>query len=151
MTKRIQLFLKAGDPLSAATDWADKLAVAKVMIDRRADKERRELVNDGVTATVYQVKAAEAEAHDAVVAASGTPVATDYPHLNAEIGITGATLADVATAVIAKRDYYQLVASPAIEGARKAAKQAASAAATASDLAALRAAVATTMKPPAPV
>lgn len=149
MQKRIAFFLKAADPLTAAQGYADKLAVAGRQIDRRADGERRKLVPDGVTAAVYQIKAAEAEAHDAIVADGGTPAAADYPHLAAEVGTTAADLAGVAAAVLAKRDYYQLVASPAIEGARKQAKAEAAAAAAAEDMAALRAAVATSMAPPA--
>ena len=143
--------VRAADPTGAVADFAGKLAVAETLIDRAADVERRKLVPDGVTAAVYQVKAAEAEAHAAVVAASGTPAAADYPHLAAEVGITAVDLAGVAAAVLAKRDYYQLIASPAIEGARKQAKADAQAAAAAVDEAALRLAATADMTPPAPV
>ena len=53
--------------------------------------------------------------------------------------------------MLAKRDYYQLIASPAIEGARKQAKADAQAAAAAVDEAALRLAATADMTPPAPV
>lgn len=43
----------------------------------------------------YVEKQTEQKAYDAVVAAGGTPVPTDYPICNAEAGTTGYTLAEV--------------------------------------------------------
>ena len=43
----------------------------------------------------YTEKQTEQKAYDAVVAAGGTPVPTDYPICNAEAGTTGYTLAEV--------------------------------------------------------
>lgn len=106
-------------PLPPIPDPAVVLAAAKdvalIHIDTAAEAERGKYITPGSgQAMVYQVKQAEAHAWQANP--SGT-----YPHLSAEIGITGATLAEVAQTVLAMEAGWTHV-SAVIEGTRLAAK-----------------------------
>ena len=88
---------------------------ALTRIDAAAEAERVKYLTPGSgQAMVYQQK--QAEAHAWQTNPSGT-----YPHLSAEIGITGATLAEVAQTVLAMEAGWTHV-SAAIEGTRLAAK-----------------------------
>jgi len=99
---------------------ADAVAAAAEQVNAAAERVRWQYVPPGMQSSVYQNKAAEADKCRAVIDAAGTPVATDYPYLNAEIGINGANVGDVAAAVIAKRDLWLGIVDPTIEGTRQA-------------------------------
>ena len=77
---------------------------AKIQVDTLAEGLRLQVLTPGEgQAQAYELKTAELAAYDAVIAASGTPVDSDYPVCAAEIGITAADLAGVMAAVRAKR------------------------------------------------
>lgn len=99
---------------------ADAIAVAQTGVNDAAERARWPYVPPGHQSSVYQNKAAEADACQAVIDAAGTPDPDDYPYLKAEIGITGANVGEVAAAVIAKRDIWLGVIDPTIEGTRQA-------------------------------
>ena len=61
----------------------------------------------------YEAKLAEAQAYQA----AAKPVATDYPHLQAEVGATAADIAGVAATIVVKSAAWKQV-SAAIEGLR---------------------------------
>tara|TARA_R110001592_G_scaffold104697_1_gene294536 strand:- start:45338 stop:45808 length:471 start_codon:yes stop_codon:yes gene_type:complete len=103
-----------------AGDVADAIAAASDAVNAAAERVRWTYVSPGHQSSVYQNKAAEADACQAVVDAAGTPVADDYPYLKAEVGINGVAVAAVAAAVIAKRDLWLGIIDPAIEGMRQA-------------------------------
>ncbi|MGI6245181.1 MAG: hypothetical protein ACOYJQ_05375 [Pseudochelatococcus sp.] len=109
------------EPLPPA-DLAALKAALKAGIDAQAEAGRQRYITPGAgQALTYQAKAAEAARH---IESGG---AGDYPLLAAEIGITGATLAEVADVVHAA--YQQWLAIGAqIEAARLAAKAAVEAA-----------------------
>tara|TARA_R110000787_G_scaffold168855_2_gene281556 strand:- start:334 stop:804 length:471 start_codon:yes stop_codon:yes gene_type:complete len=104
----------------AAGTAADAIAAGAEAVNAAAERVRWPYVPPGHQSSVYQNKAVEADACQAVVDAAGTPVADDYPYLKAEIGINGVDVAAVAAAVIAKRDLWLGVIDPAIEGTRQA-------------------------------
>ena len=94
---------------------AESKAEALTRIDAAAEAERAKYLTPGAgQAMVYQQKQAEAHAWQA------NPNGT-YPHLTAEIGITGATLEEVAQTVLAMEAGWTQVSS-AIEATRLAAK-----------------------------
>lgn len=98
----------------------DAIAKAADDVNAAAEHVRWGYVSPGHQSSVYQNKAVEADACQAVVDAAGSPDPNDYPYLKAEIGINGASVADVAAAVIAKRDVWLGIIDPAIEGTRQA-------------------------------
>lgn len=98
---------------------AAAVAVARENVNEAAERARWPYVPPGHQSSVYQNKAVEADACQAVVDASGTPDPDDYPYLKAEVGITGADVAAVAAAVIAKRNLWLGVIDPTIEGKRQ--------------------------------
>lgn len=108
------------DPLKAAL---------KARLDADAETERLKYVTAGAgQAMTYQQKATEA----ADCLADPDPDAANYPLLAAEIGITGATLIDVATVINGQHQAWRFIGA-AIEAARLGGKQAVDAAETVED------------------
>lgn len=86
----------------------------KARLDAAAENERLKYITSGSgQAMTYQQKAAEA----AACLADTDPDPADYPLLAAEIGITGATLEDVADAVCAAHQAWRVIGAQ-IEAAR---------------------------------
>ncbi|MDM9629549.1 hypothetical protein QTL95_27060 [Rhizobium sp. S152] len=114
----------------------------KVDIDVAAERERRKYITAGEgQAMTYMQKAAEAAGYLAAVAKNENPDPVDYPLLSAEIGITGATIIEVATVIDgAYRGWQQIGA--AIEAMRLGTKAAIEAAETETDAYVASAAVA---------
>lgn len=113
-TNRQKLLAKLGN-----AQGEDAIALAKDAVNNAAERARWPYVPPGHQASVYQNKAQEADALQAVLDASGTPDPADYPYLEAEVGITGADVSEVAAAVIAKRDLWLKIIDPRIEGTRQ--------------------------------
>ncbi|MBS7699152.1 MULTISPECIES: hypothetical protein [unclassified Chelatococcus] len=91
-------------------------ASLKASVDRRAEIERGRYITPGAgQAMTYQAKAAEAQHY------TETDGAGDYPLLTAEVGVTGATIADVAAVVLGMHGQWQLIGAQ-IERARLSAK-----------------------------
>lgn len=87
-------------------------------VDADAESERLKYITPGVgQAMTYAEKAAQAKA----ALATEDPQPADYPMLAAEIGISGATLADVA-GIVASAHQQWIVIGAAIEGVRLRAK-----------------------------
>ena len=108
----------------------DIKATFLALIDSQAEAEREKYITSGSgQAMTYMQKATEAKA---LVAASD-PVASDYPLLAAEVGITANTIEEVAAIVNAAYAQWQQVGA-AIEAARLGAKAALNAASTVEDL-----------------
>lgn len=112
---------------------ADELAVQKAdlkaRIDAVAETERLKYITPGAgQAMTYQQKAAEA----AACLVDTNPDPTDYPLLAAEIGITGASLAEVAQTVYDAHQAWRVIGAQ-IEAARLGGKAAIDAAETAED------------------
>ncbi len=111
---------------SAPVDLFGLKAALKVEIDVAAEVERNRYITPGAgQAMTYQHKAAEAARFAADPAPD--PQAGDYPLLAAEVGITGATLGEVAGVVAAAHAQW-LAIGARIEAARLAAKAAVDAA-----------------------
>jgi len=111
-----------------AIDLEQAKASALRAIDQAAEAARQLFITPGAgQAMAYQHKLEEARALQAVLAAQGEPNPAAYPHLAAEIGVTGADLAGVAEAVLYKAAAWT-GASAAIEGLRLGAKAAVNAA-----------------------
>ncbi|MEW5727708.1 MAG: hypothetical protein AB1918_07775 [Pseudomonadota bacterium] len=111
---------------------ASRKADAKAQVDAAAEAARQRWITPGAgQSMVYQQKATEARA----LKAGG---AGPWPHLEAEVGITGPTADDVATIVLAMEDAW-LGVSAQIEAQRLTAKRDITAAA---DLAAVEAVLA---------
>lgn len=114
-------------------DLAATQAAAKAKIDADAETARQQWITPGSgQAMVYQKKADVAASFlakypDSTSAASAT--AADWPLINAEVGITAATLFDVASTWQQMAAAWQTAAA-AIEKVRLGAKQAIDAAAT---------------------
>ncbi|MGV6871745.1 hypothetical protein ACUSIJ_03510 [Pseudochelatococcus sp. B33] len=107
---------------SEPIDLAALKSALKAQIDAAAEAERTRYITPGAgQAMTYQAKAAEALRY-AESAGAGA-----YPLLSAEVGITGATLADVA-AVVSGAHAQWLAIGSRIEAARLAAKAAVEAA-----------------------
>ncbi|WP_417436615.1 hypothetical protein [Hoeflea sp.] len=99
----------------------------KSLVDQAAESERLKYITAGAgQAMTYQQKTAEARAFLDDV----SPVPGDYPLLSAEVGITAATIADVANTVLAAFEQWQVIGA-AIEAARLGTKMAINAADTA--------------------
>ncbi|MGG7535360.1 hypothetical protein [Rhizobium sp. 12,4] len=97
----------------------------KAVIDATAETERLKYITPGAgQALTYAQKADQAQAYLAAVA----PVDADYPLLVAEIGITGASAAEVANVIKANFAAWQMIGA-AIEATRLGTKQAIDAAA----------------------
>lgn len=112
---------------------ADELAAQKVdlktRLDAAAETERLKYITPGAgQAMTYQQKATEA----AACLADTDPDPADYPLLAAEIGITGATLAEVAQAVHDAHQTWRVIGAQ-IEAARLGGKAAIDAADTEED------------------
>ncbi|MFT0891009.1 hypothetical protein [Pseudochelatococcus sp. G4_1912] len=95
----------------------DALKVAlKAAVDAAAEVERHRYITSGSgQAMTYQAKAAEALRY------ADPDGAGEYPFLSMEVGITGATLADVAGVVLNMHNQWQAIGSQ-IEQARLSAK-----------------------------
>lgn len=102
-------------------------AELKARLDRAAEAERLKYITPGNgQAMTYQQKAAEASA----CLADPAPDPASYPLLAAEIGITGASLIDVATVINGQYQAWQIIGA-AIEAARLGGKKAVAEAETA--------------------
>ena len=87
------------NPLTLRTlDEARRQATARINVDAGHSRVKYFTNIPGQELT-YVEKQSEQKAYDAIVAAGGTPVSTDYPLCNAEAGATGYTLAEVITQV----------------------------------------------------
>lgn len=129
LPQRIRLFLTQSDPLKSAPTIEEKRQVGESIIDRAAGASRLEFITDVPGQNmVYKEKAEEAIAYMAIINASGTPNDVDYPHIAAEVGISGIDMVAVATTFIAKAGEWKAL-SAFIEGQRVGAKQQISAAA----------------------
>lgn len=95
----------------------DALKIAlKAAVDATAEVERCRYITSGSgQAMTYQAKAAEALRY------AETDGAGEYPFLSVEVGITGATLADVAAVVLNMHNQWQTIGGQ-IEQARLSAK-----------------------------
>ncbi|MFT0892231.1 hypothetical protein [Pseudochelatococcus sp. G4_1912] len=95
----------------------DALKVAlKAAVDAAAEVERHRYITSGSgQAMTYQAKAAEAQRY------AETDGAGEYPFLSMEVGITGATLADVAAVVLIMHNQWQAIGGQ-VEQARLFAK-----------------------------
>ena len=110
----------------ASVTGAEAVAEAKNDVNVAAERARWAYVPAGHQASVYQEKARQADACQAVIDGAGTPDADDYPYLKAEIGTTidpatgepATDVAGVAAAVIQRRDLWVGLIDPAIEGTR---------------------------------
>lgn len=90
--------------------------VLKAAVDAAAEVERHRYITSGSgQAMTYQAKAAEAMRY------ADTEGAGEYPFLSMEVGITGATLADVAAVVLNMHNQWQAIGGQ-IEQARLSAK-----------------------------
>lgn len=95
--------------------FEDKRADAIRQVDADAEATRKLYLTAGEgQAMTYDAKAQEAKAY----LAAGSPVAEDYPFLDAEATATGQDIAVVAATVNAKRDYW-IAKGAEIEGLRK--------------------------------
>lgn len=98
----------------------------KALVDAVAETERGKYITTGSgQAMTYMQKASEA----ATFLAASNPVASDYPLLSAEVGITAATIGEVAAIVNAAFSQWQQVGAT-IEAVRLGAKAAIDAAET---------------------
>jgi hypothetical protein len=98
----------------------------KVALDGAAESARLKYITGGAgQALTYSQKADEAMRY----VASAEPVATDYPLLSAEIGITAPTIGEVATIVAGAYAQWQQIGA-AIEATRLGGKAAVDAAET---------------------
>ena len=119
------------------TELDAKKITAKSNIDRWAGHIRSDYISLGSGQDLaYLVKENDAR----VCLADPSPDATDYPMIAAEVGITGATLTDVATAVVTKANEWKII-SGAIEAVRLGTKQAVDAATTEAEVDAVCAAI----------
>lgn len=92
----------------------------KALVDAYAETTRLQYITPGAgQAMTYSQKADEASRF----LAATDPVASDYPMLNAEVGITALTIAEVAAVVSAAYAQWQAVGA-AIEGIRLGGKKA---------------------------
>jgi len=99
-------------------------ATALRAIDQAAEAARHAFITPGAgQAMAYQHKLEEARALQAVLAAQGEPDPAAYPHLAAEIGLTGTDLAVIAEVILSRAALWT-EASAAIEGMRLGAKAA---------------------------
>ena len=102
----------------------------KARLDTAAENERLKYITGGSgQAMTYQQKAAEA----AACLADTDPDPTDYPLLAAEVGITGATLTEVAQTVYDAHQTWRMIGAQ-IEAARLGGKAAIDAADTKEDV-----------------
>lgn len=89
------------------------------MVYLRKEEEARRLLSDWYIGLDYKISTNLADIDfDVLVAKTPSPNPANYPHMNAEVGQTGATIVDVAKAVLAKADQWKLISSY-IEGKRQ--------------------------------
>jgi len=113
---------------------ASRKETALALVDQQAETTRQHYITAGEgQALAYSRKVAEATAYR-------TDPDGSYPYLNAELGLTGDTLAEVAAAILSK-DVAWTTISAAIEGKRLHAKAAIRAAVTVAAVAAVVAGV----------
>ncbi|MTH94876.1 hypothetical protein E1297_02430 [Roseibium sp. RKSG952] len=102
--------------ISLSGNFEARKAAALAEIDRRAEAARLAQITDGAGQSLtYQRKLAEALDLD-----GGGP--GPWPHLTAEVGVTGPDEASVAAVIIAQNNAW-VAASAQIEGLRMAAKK----------------------------
>lgn len=124
-------------PAPPEPDLAAYKALVCARLDAEAEAVRARYITVGSgQAMTYMAKAAEA----AAAVAEEDPEPADYPLLSAEVGITAATLAEVAAVVLAAHRDWQVMGA-AIEAARLGGKAAVMAAEDAVAAAAAAAAV----------
>lgn len=100
---------------------ARKKQEARDKVNAEAGALRLRYVTDApLQSLVYQRKGEEARAYKSVKDAGGTPVVSDYPHIEAEIGVRGAS-ADEVVALFLTNDALWASLSAQIEGIRQAA------------------------------
>lgn len=91
----------------------------KAFVDSSAEAERLKYITPGHgQAMTYQQKVAEAQAFKA----ANNPLASDYPILSSEVGITAATIDEVASIVLAAFAQWQQIGAM-IESIRLGAKR----------------------------
>lgn len=113
-------------PIEVKPPIEDLRAAAKQSIDQRAEDERLKYLTPGIgQAMTYQQKADEALRY----ASAQAPNPADFPLLNAEVGITAPTLAEVAETVRAAFSQWLVIGSQ-IESVRLRAKASIEAAGT---------------------
>ncbi len=114
------------DGMEVPTALADLKVQLKTSIDVQAEEARLNYITPGTgQAMTYQQKASEA----ARFLAATNPVASDYPLLTAEVGITAADIGGVAQVVSAAYAQWQVIGA-AIENVRLGTKATIEAAAT---------------------
>ncbi|RDJ18213.1 hypothetical protein B5K05_00480 [Rhizobium phaseoli] len=105
---------------SRAVDLPAMKDMLKARVDAAAESERLKYITPGAgQALTYAQKADQARAYLEAV----SPVDEDYPLLSAEIGVTGATAAEVANVIRASFTAWQQIGSQ-IEATRLRAKKA---------------------------
>jgi len=135
-------FLSDGGVIDNSDTLDAVKARLKAAIDVAAENERLKYITGGAgQAMTYQQKSDEAKRYLATTAEGGVITPSDYPLLFAEVGITGATLADVAAVVNAAFLQWQIIGG-AIEAVRLGTKAAIEAAETSEDAEAAASAVA---------
>lgn len=108
---------------SESVSLDDLKSALKASVDLQAEAERAKYITLGAgQAMTYQAKAAEAQRY---IESSGLG---SFPLLEAEVGVTGETLADVAFVVLSMHGQWQTIGAQ-IERARLSAKAAINAAA----------------------
>lgn len=107
-----------GDPRDhrPLSEWKDE-AIARVNKSAGICRAKFITVIPGQDAT-YQLKGAEADAANAILAGNGSPVPADYPILNAEALATGASFLDTLTLVTQTASQWKQLAA-VVEGARR--------------------------------
>lgn len=111
---------KMWNATNAEPDLATVKAGAKAHIDEAAERARLKYITPGAgQAMTYAEKATQARE----CLAATDPLEADYPLLAAEIGITAASLVDVAAVVVAAHSAWIGIGAQ-IEGARLQAKAA---------------------------
>lgn len=116
------------DPTGGAPNLAIFEAHSHAVVDADAERVRQQFITPGGgQALEYNEVRAELERYDAVIAASGTPVDSDYPFVAADAAARDMTLAASMDEVRAARDAW-IVIGAKIRAARLAAKAAVTAA-----------------------
>lgn len=111
---------KRVDVTIGARPVADARAEAIKDVDAQAEAERLKYITPGAgQAMVYRGKLAEAESCIALIAASGTPQAADYPFLQAEVDAGQAVDLEAAALLIKGTADSWIAIAAAIEAVRR--------------------------------